>query len=130
MDKPNTNLLPCAHCGSKDVHLCRTYDAEAKTMCWYVECYECGIRTNTYPEEAYSHDEYTEVLTAVDDAISCAVESWNKRANCTNCETCTSADPSFEDELKHLYSFVERTVDRMKCFSKDGNFSLGNKEDK
>ena len=122
MDKLNLQLLPCAHCGSKDVHLCRTYDAEAKTMCWYVECYECGIRTNTYPEEAYAHDEYAEVLAAVNDAISCATESWNKRVSCTKCDT--NPPVSLEDEFKPLNDLIER----MKRFAETGKLDL--KEDK
>lgn len=122
MDKLNLKLLPCAHCGSKDVHLCRTYDAEAKTMCWYVECYECGIRTNTYPEEAYAYDEYAEVLTAVNDAISCATESWNKRVSYTKCDT--NPPVSLEDEFKPLNDLIER----MKRFAETGKLDL--KEDK
>ena len=121
MDK--VNLLPCAHCGSKNVHLCRMHDATDKTMCWYVECYDCGIRTNSYPEEAYAHDEYAEVITAVKDAISCATESWNKRVSCTSCETVPPM--SIEDEFKPLADLIRS----MKRFAETGKADFGNKGD-
>ena len=78
-------LLPCAHCGSTDIHLSRMciHTDEGMTFGWVVECYECGIQTQPYPEdtEVNDMDDYTFAHLAMDDAIGCAVDSWNTRVH-------------------------------------------------
>ena len=71
-------LKPCAHCGSKDVRLCRSLADYSAS--WYVECISCGIRTMKYPEDCNIEDEYSHVSAATAEAIDCAVDSWNARA--------------------------------------------------
>ena len=78
------HLSPCAHCGSADVHLERKHCKDSKGMDgfgWIVSCYECGIQTQIYTEETEKEDmdDYTFAHVAMDDAIYCAVNSWNTR---------------------------------------------------
>ena len=85
MTYPETpKLLPCAHCGSTDVHLVRMCmpEDEGIRIGWRCECYECGIQTQVFEEEVNCDDldDYTLAHVAMDDAIYCAVHSWNTRA--------------------------------------------------
>lgn len=80
-------LLPCAHCGSTDIRLIRSDCINVDNssgFCWYVECQDCGIQTETYPEETDNDtdmDDYTFAHVAMDEAIACAVDAWNKRVD-------------------------------------------------
>lgn len=82
--KETLKLMPCAHCGSTDVHLVRSV-RNAPAVLWHVECMDCGIRTNDYEESvgnvpASSYKDYDAVVTDMELAIECAVGTWNTRA--------------------------------------------------
>lgn len=79
----NPKLLPCAHCGSTDIHLRRDVivDDGNLSVVWWAECYDCGIRTSPYSEDCNSNDSLDDVMTATDDAITCVAETWNKRTS-------------------------------------------------
>ena len=73
-------LIRCSHCGDDVARLVR--NIIDGIPCWHVECANCGIRTPDYPEEITVDgidSDYEEVTTAIDDAVECAVMTWNAR---------------------------------------------------
>lgn len=84
---PNVKLLPCLHCGSKDVTLRRNISANDNgdmTVYWWVECCDCGIRTSAYEEDCGSMISPDTVFDAINDAVSCSVDTWNHRVDNAN----------------------------------------------
>ena len=77
MKKPY--IKPCPCCGSKEVNLLQT--VEANEILWHIECQECGIRTECYPSNtpAGKAHPFDEVFFNTNEAISSAAEMWNTR---------------------------------------------------
>lgn len=100
-------LLPCAHCGSNDVHLCRCIVPDGFPA-WYIVCNDCEIQTATYPEDT-DFDEDDKAIMAINDAITCAVEIWNNRADCAKCEQPSAGNESnhYDDDKYKPYSADE-----------------------
>ena len=69
----NIELKPCAHCGSDEVRLVRSIVNGG--IYWHVECVSCGIQTLAYAEDTRENP----IITAMFDAIECAVDTWNAR---------------------------------------------------
>ena len=118
-------LLPCAHCGSTDVHLIRDINVEvdateiyAPTTNWHVECYECGMSTQMYDEETNSGDadisDYEFAKATMDDAVICAVEAWNRRAETPikACET-SACDNLSSMSNNELVALIKRATDAL-----------------
>ena len=72
------NLLPCAHCGSSDVHISRII--RKGIVSWAVMCCCCGMRTVDY-DEYYDDDiaDYNVVVEHMEIAVDGAVFAWNRR---------------------------------------------------
>ena len=106
---PKYKVMPCPCCGSTDVRIKR--DVCEDEVFWYVECTECGVRTCPYPECTDTSAIVEKVDSAMGDAISCAVDTWNKR---NGKETCPSAsDESSPDYIETLAKEVKDLLKRM-----------------
>ena len=97
-----TKLLPCAHCGSDDVHLVR--EVRDNVVSWRVMCRTCGMSTEAYPEKDYDEDvayvEHDKVVELMDASTDCAVTVWNTRAeSCAKSSACLDLEDKSNDEL-------------------------------
>ena len=101
----NVNLLPCKHCGCDEVRLMR--GLSDKGIIWYVECRDCGIRTNDYEEDVIA-GECDEVSAGMKDAIDCAVASWNRCPPAYRTKGKHNNEVLTEDERKGIYDLFER----------------------
>ena len=61
-------LKPCPHCGSKEVEVVTGFS----DYDFYVECGNCGCRSQTYINLGDKTDE---------ECIDLAINSWNRRVN-------------------------------------------------
>ena len=90
-----TKLLPCAHCGSNDVHLVR--EVVNDVILWRIACRDCGMSTARYPEMKKAHAdswvEHDEAIELMNASIECATTVWNTRA-----ENCPSASLDLEEK--------------------------------
>ena len=101
----NVNLLPCAHCGSDNVHL--RYETPPTVNVgdrpsWYIACDDCGMRTNTYYGDHYDY--------ATTIAIGNAVEAWNKRVIPSASLEQLDPTPKSNDEL---VAIIKRATDEL-----------------
>ena len=117
-------LLPCAHCGSTDVRLFRRI--ENNTVYWNVQCVDCGIMTESYPEDCIEQvDEQSAISKAMDEAIECAVYSWNKRVQIDN------VSKFYDDKLSWICNSIENmSNDDIVTVSKKATDILVNKANK
>lgn len=116
-------LLPCAHCGSDNVHLIREVCTDG-SIAWRIMCRDCGISTCGYPETGYDKrgelekpstpTDVNDVLVRMDDAIDTATTIWNSRANSSTkpSATCPSANLDLKGKSNdELVSIVKECQD-------------------
>ena len=97
----NHVLRPCAHCGNVSPVLVRTINNEHLVNgfpSWHVECRDCGMRTDSFPEVCANGSEYVAVTHAMDDAIECCVNVWNNRSNSPRVSDNTTNDNAVHDD--------------------------------
>lgn len=108
-------LLPCAHCGSTDVHLMRTIGDN--TIFWRTECLDCGMRTMDYEEDERPDNIWDEeAINCEIAAVTCAVNMWNSRNTSNFKEPFEEAPRSNDVEYMDDEEKEDVTPDYMKSF--------------
>ena len=97
-----TKLKPCAHCGSNNIELRRTFDG---LILWHVECMDCGVRTMDYPERV--NCDFDQATNEMNEAVSCSINAWNTRAD--SCDDDHASDSHVDWSLDE--AFMKRVKD-------------------